>query len=207
MKRLIVFDMDGTLISGNSWSRLNKYFGVEEEALKFMNEYIKGYIGYCEFMRKTVKLWGEGVHISTIQAILRQYEFSPGAAEVVSELHRQGHTTAIITVSLDILANEVASKLGIPYVIANGLEVDKSGYLTGGCTCRVELLRKDRALRELADKLGFSLATCVAIGDSKYDRSILEAAGLGIAYKADPELKEVADVVINDLMEILKYLK
>jgi len=203
---LIVFDMDGTLVEGNSWSKVNKYFGVEEKALEYMDMYLRGEIRYCEFMDAVIKLWGRNVHISTIESIFENFKLVNGAFEVVSKLRRIGHELAIITVGLDILAGKVAEKLGIKHVIANGLEVDNKGFLTGKGICRVELLRKDIALNKLCRKLGYALNECVAIGDSKFDKSIIEVAGLGIAFRADPELINVADVSIDDLRDILKYV-
>jgi phosphoserine phosphatase len=203
---LITFDMDGTLIKGNSWSRLDRHFGVEDLALRCLEDYLKGLLNYRDFLNSYISLWGKNIHISIIESTLSNYTLSPGAIEVVSGLHRRGHTTAIITVGLDILANKVASRLKIPNVMANGLEVDERGYLTGKVVCRVELLRKDIALKSLMTQLGISQRECVAIGDSKYDRTMLEAASLGIAYKADHELVEAADVSIIDLREIPTHI-
>lgn len=203
---LIVFDMDGTLIEGNSWSRLNKFFNVENKALTYMKDYINGNIKYCDFMKRVINLWGENIHIKTIKSILLNYKLSPGAFEVIQELHKRGFITAIITVGLDILANDVARNLNISYVLANGLEINIEGYLTGNSICRVELLRKDKALKVLAEHLNIPLDRTIAVGDSKYDISMLKIAGLGIAYNADPELIREADISITDLREILKYV-
>jgi len=204
---LIAFDMDGTLVEGNSWARINKHFGVEEKALKYMNDYLRGVISYREFMNNVIRLWGNNVHIKDIERILERYKLMPGAEEVISSLRSHGFTVAIITVGLDILANKIADKLGISHVIANGVETDENGYLTGNGICRVELGHKDKALIKLAEKLDIPLSKTIAVGDSKYDKSMLEVSGFGIAYNAEPELAEIADACINDLREILNYIK
>lgn len=128
---------------------------------------------------------------------------------VVGEIVRRGFQTAIITGGLDVLAGNVARDLGIPHIIANGLEVDKSGYLTGEGILRVEPRHKDKNLVKLAKDLEISPEERVAIGDGKYDVNFLKSAGLAVAVGKNPELARVADVVIEDFdhfPRLLDYL-
>jgi phosphoserine phosphatase len=148
-------------------------------------------------------------HISQIEEILSKFTIAPNAAEVVAGIHRMGGEVAIVTGGIDLLANRVARALGIEHVLANGLEVDERGYLTGEGIFRVDPLRKHEALEKLTKLLGLSLNQCVAVGDSKWDVSFLRNAGLGVAIGSDAELGKVADVIIQDFDhfdQLLDYL-
>ncbi|MFH1821096.1 MAG: HAD-IB family phosphatase [Methanobacteriota archaeon] len=208
--KLVAFDMDGTLIIGEScWGVIHGYFGTQGVANKNLRAYEIGEIDYSEFMRRDIEMWRPVPSIGKIWEILSAYVLAPNVSEVVREVLRRGYQTAIVTGGFDILADAVSRKLGIKHVIANGLEVDEHGYLTGEGIPRVEPSKKDENLIQLAKQLGFSPEECVAVGDSKYDAKFLKLAGLGVAVGGDPELARVADVVIRDFEhfpQLLDYL-
>jgi phosphoserine phosphatase len=205
--KLVAFDMDGTLIEDkSSWWKLHRYFGTYQLSLKNMKNYEEGKITYDKFMRLDIALWKPRPHISTIRKILLDYSFAPNAKYVINALQKKKYHVALITTGLDILANAVASKLHIPNVIANGLVVDKNGYLTKKVIFKVDLFEKEKAFNKLIEKIGIPRTQCIAVGDSKYDVNFLRNAGLGIAFKADKDLISVADVVISDLIELLSFV-
>lgn len=208
--KLVAFDMDGTLTLGyNSWEMINRYFGAQRAAWHNFEAWDRGEISYPEFVHRDIALWQPVPTIKKIEAILSYYNLAPNVKEVLGEIHRKRYKTAIITSGLDILANEVAKELSIPNVVANGLKVDKRGYLTGEGILRVDPNKKNETLSQLAKDLGVSLEGCVAVGDSKYDAKFLECAGLGVGIGGDSELARVADVVIRDfehLSRLLDYL-
>jgi phosphoserine phosphatase len=151
-------------------------------------------------------LWKPRPHISTIEKVLLDYTITPNAENVVKTITQKGIHTAIITSGLDILANSVASRLGICNVAANGLVFDEDGFLTDKVTFRVDLLKKHKAFNELIEKLGIPRNQSVAVGDSRYDTNFLKNAGLGVAYTKDNELASAADITITDLKELLNFL-
>lgn len=208
--RLVAFDMDGTLIQENScWGIIHRHFKTQKAALKNLEAYERGEIDYPEFMRRDIKLWQPPPHISQIERILSNFKLVPNAKKIVGQIRKKGYEIAIITGGLDLLANKVANKLGITHVLANGLEVDERGYLTGEGIFRVEPYRKHEALARLAKELNLTLDECVAVGDSKYDAKFLEYAGLGVAIGEDTVLAKVADVVLQDFKQfpqLLNYL-
>jgi phosphoserine phosphatase len=208
--KLIAFDMDGTLVVEDScWRALHVHFGTEEKARVNLEAYEKGVIDYPEFMRRDISLWQPLPTLEEIKEVLRRYELVPNVREVLGEIHARGYRTAIITGGIDVLAEEVARDLGIRHVMANGLEVDERGRLTGEGIFRVEPNRKDDVLERFAAKLRIGLEECVAVGDSKYDVKFLERAGLGVAIGGNPKLAKVADVVIEGfehLPQLLRYL-
>jgi phosphoserine phosphatase len=208
--RLVAFDMDGTLIEqDSSWWAIHRHFGVEKEAQRNLDAYERGEIDYPEFMRRDIKLWQPTPHISQIERIFADFKLVPEAAEVVAEIHRRNYEIAIVTGGIDVLAEKVARRLQIDHVLANGLEVDERGYLTGEGIFRVEPYLKHEALGRLIGELGITFSECVAVGDSKYDAKFLENSGLGVAIGGDVTLAKVADVVIRDFKhfpQLLNYL-
>lgn len=204
--RLIVFDMDGTIISGlNSWQILHRHFNVEN--LTNLRDYLDEKIDYAEFMRRDIKLWQPPPHINEIRRVLLNYELQPHAEFVIKKLRDLELEICIVSAGIDIRARDLGNKLGIKCTVANGLEIDRDGYLTGEGILRVELLKKEKALEEVARFHGFELGECVAVGDSRFDKSFISAAGLGVAYKPSEELVQIADLVVDDLREILKIFK
>ena len=208
--KLIAFDMDGTLLVEDScWGVLHRHFGTSAPARENLRAYERGEIDYPEFMRRDISLWRPTPHISEIEQVLAGFALAPNVAELVKEIGARGHSIAIITGGLDLLADKVAQELGIHHTLANGLEVDERGYLTGEGIFRVEPTLKHEALAKLAAGLGFTSSECVAVGDSKYDVNFLRNAGLGVAVGGDPTLAKVADVIIRDFKhfpQLLAYL-
>ncbi len=208
--KLVAFDMDGTLILGDScWGVIHRHFGSREAALGHLRAWEAGEIDYLEFVRRDIALWQPVPTVADIRKILSSYTFAPHVREVVGEVRRRGYQAAIVTGGLDILADEVARDLDIAHVIANGLAADERGRLTGEGIIRVEPTKKDGILVQLSGRLGIAAEECVAVGDSKHDAKFLEQAGLGIAVGDDPDLARVADVVIRDFEDfpqLLDYL-
>jgi phosphoserine phosphatase len=204
-----MFDMDGVLteeVSG--WKAIHRYFGVDNTQI--LNDYWNGKIDYEEFMRRDIGLWPSKIRISQIEKILSKVKLVPGVRETIKNLRSKGYQKiGVVSAGLDILANKIGHELSLDYIIANGLKVDKQGFLTGEGICRVELLKKDKVLIDLAEKIGVPLSEFIAIGDSKYDISMLKIVGFAIAFNPkDEEIKKVADVIVegNDLRKILNYL-
>lgn len=208
-EKIIIFDMDGVLTEEtSSWTAIHQYFRVDNT--QNLNAYMNGKINYKEFMRRDIATWPNKTHISQIEKVLSNLKVVPGAEETVKNLRVKGYNKiGLVSAGLDLLANKVGDRLGIDYILANGLKVDEKGYLTGEGICRVVLIRKDKVLNNLAKNLEIPLSNFIAIGDSKYDISMLKVAGLAIAFNPkDEEIKKVADVVIesNDIRKILDYV-
>lgn len=204
---LIAFDLDGTLVADkSSWYVLHGHFGTMEKAAANLEAYKNGVIDYSEFMRRDISLWPR-VHHSEVDSLLSKFTLAEGAEETVRGLKSKGYRIAIVSSGIDVLANKVARILDIPYVLANGLELDREGRLTGGGILRVKLMEKERALEPLARRFGLGLRQCVAVGDSDWDFSFLAASGLGVAYRyAGGELDKVAELAITDLRELLRHV-
>ncbi|MDH5702885.1 MAG: HAD-IB family phosphatase [Aigarchaeota archaeon] len=205
--RLVVFDMDGTLVEErSSWWKLHEYFGTTEGAVKNAEDFERGVINYEQWMIRDLALWGTDANIDVIDKVLSNYVLAKNAKLVVRELQKRGYETAIATSGLKVLADRVGKDLGIRHVVANELLFDDEGYLTGEVVASVDPRKKHEALNPLLELLGVSLGECVAVGDSSYDREILRNCGLGIALGSGEGLRDVAQVVIDDLIELLRIL-
>lgn len=208
---IVVFDLDGVLVEiESSWVWLHEYFEVNnDDALR---AYFYGEIDDLEFMRRDIALWHRKkarIHISEIERILSKAPLMKGVKETISRLKAEKIKTAIISGGLEQLGRNVANRIGIDYVLANGLEVDEEGYLLSNGILNVEIADKGKALLMLLTRLNIKPSRCVAVGNSYIDISMFKNSGLGIAFNPFDELvRESADVVIkgNDLRKVLKYI-
>jgi phosphoserine phosphatase len=203
--RLVVFDLDGTLLEAeSSWATVNRAFG--HDSCASMALYRTGAIDYPEFMRRDIASWPKPLRLSRVRETLSDWAFRPGAAEIIPALRERGLELAILTGGIHVLAEEVAESLGIDHVVANELLTDDAGFLTGEARMRVDPLRKEHALAQLCRSVDVPPRACLTVGDSEMDASFLRASGMGIlvgdAAQGDalgvasvPELSALLDVV------------
>lgn len=213
MYKLIAFDLDGVLVDiHSSWEYVHKHFGMNNDASLY--EYIEGKIDDEEFMRRDIQLWKIGnngsISIQDLERILSTAPLMNGASDALSGIRRIGMKSAIISGGLEILANRVARELSIDYVLANGVETDENGILTGEGISRVLVRDKGMAMKTLLDELGIRKEECIAVGNSEYDISMFDVAGFSIAFAPEDDLvRKRADAIVEekDLREILKFIK
>lgn len=206
--RIVVFDFDGTLVlQDSSWITIHKHFGTERAARVNLRDYEKGLIGYEEFMRRDISLWPH-VTLASIAEILRaNTKIRNNARRVVKSLHERGYQLAILSAGIDLIVGKVAREIGIHEYLANGLETDADGFLTGNGISRVEMLRKDIAMQRLLERCGFQPNECAVVGDSKYDLPLMESAGLSIAIDGDDQVRRAADIVVSELADIPEHFR
>ena len=210
--KLVFFDMDGVLADTiSSWKSIHDYFGTSNE--QSVDDYLRGNIDDLEFIRRDISLWKTNGSLTTkdvVQNILFDTPLMEGAEECILFLRKNNIKTAIVSAGLDILAEKVAEELGIDYVFANGIKQDERGQLTGEGILQVQLIYKDKNVKNLAEKLGIPLEKCAAIGNSCFDVPMFETAGLGIAFNPEDEcVKKSADVIVEgkDLSKVIPALE
>ena len=209
---LVIFDMDGVLTDIiSSWKYIHDYFKTSNE--RSVDDYLKGKIDDMEFIRRDATLWkenGKPITKKRLSEILSDVPLMKGAKKCISDLKNNGIKTAIVSAGLDILAEKVANKLGIDYILANGLETDEDGCLNGVGILGVKLMYKELAVKSLSEKQKISLEKIASVGNSCYDIPMFETTGLGIAFNPGDECtRKAADVVVEgkDLSKILPVLK
>lgn len=206
-----IFDMDGVLIEEvSSWVIIHNHFGVNNE--RSVKEYIDGRIDDFEFMRRDIALWMKKrhpLHIDDMKEILNSATFMPGAEETFRILREKGIKTAIVSGGLLCIAEPLAERLGIDIVLANGLETDGQGNLTGEGVLNVPLNSKGSVVRNLLKELEVEKEEAFAVGNSNIDVSMFRETALGIAFNPDDDVvRKEADVVVEqrDLRRILSYI-
>ncbi|MCX8176478.1 MAG: phosphoserine phosphatase SerB [Candidatus Bathyarchaeota archaeon] len=196
-KKIIAFDMDGTLVNMEIIDELAKLAGVGDEVRDITKKAMEGKMSFKEALAKRVSLL-KGLPLSKLEKLKSKLELSPGAQDLIGELKKAGFVIAIITGGFDVFANYIAEKLGVKYVYANKLEV-KDGVLTGRFKGNI-LSPEDKlkALMDVAKKEKVSLSKCIAIGDGANDILLLKKSGLGIGYKPKKIVKQHVNTLIEN---------
>ena len=194
--RLVVLDVDSTLIQGEIIEMLAAHAGREEEVAAVTGAAMRGELDFEQALRHRVSRL-EGLDASVLDEVYDAIELTPGVRTMVRTLRRLGYRFAIVSGGFSQITDRLAEDLGIHYSRANELEI-VDGKLTGRIVGDVvDRAGKATALRQFAEDVGVPLSAVVAIGDGANDLDMLNAAGLGIAYNAKPVLREAADTAVN----------
>ncbi len=207
-KRLIVFDMDSTLVDAEIIDELAKMAGVEKEVRELTSRAMNGEIDFETALRERVKLL-EGLPVEVMERIYDQIKLTEGAKELIESLKKAGYKVALVSGGFTYFTEKLKNELGLDYAFGNELEI-KDGKLTGRIKGRVITAEeKARIIEEIARKEGIRRENIVAVGDGANDRIMIEKAGLGIAFNAKDALKEVADGLISkeNLIGLASILK
>jgi len=194
--RLIVMDVDSTLIQGEVIEMLAAHAGYEGEVARVTEAAMRGELDFEESLRSRVALL-KGVPASALDDVYDAIQLTPGARTMVRTLKRLGYRFAIVSGGFSQITDRLAAELGIDFARANELEV-VDGRLTGRIVGDVvDRAGKAQALREFAAAAGVSEKAVIAIGDGANDLDMLNTAGLGIAYNAKPVVQQAADTAVN----------
>jgi phosphoserine phosphatase len=204
--RLIVMDVDSTLIQGEVIEMLAAHAGCEPEVAAITDAAMRGELDFEQSLRQRVALL-EGVDASAIDEVYDAIVLAPGARTLVRTLRRLGYRFAIVSGGFSQVTDRLADELGIHFARANELEI-VDGKLTGKILGEVvDRAGKAAALRQFAAEVGVPEASVIAIGDGANDLDMLSAAGLGIAYNAKPLVRDAADTSVNvPYLDAIMYL-
>jgi phosphoserine phosphatase len=194
--RLIVMDVDSTLIQGEVIEMLAEHAGCRDEVARVTDEAMAGEIDFAESLTRRVALL-EGLEATALDAVYDELVFSPGARTLVRTLKRLGYRFAIVSGGFTHITDRIAATLDIDFAAANQLEI-VDGRLTGRLLGSVvDRQGKAEALLRFAAEVGVDPSATIAIGDGANDLDMLGAAGLGIAFNAKPVVQQAADTAVN----------
>ncbi|GGV23459.1 phosphoserine phosphatase [Actinomadura cremea] len=195
-KRLIVMDVDSTLIQGEVIELLAEHAGCLAEVAKVTEAAMRGELDFEGSLRERVALLA-GLDAAAIDEVRDRLKLAAGARTMVRTLKRLDYKFAIVSGGFTQVTDALVDDLGIDYSAANTLEIE-NGKLTGRVVGQViDRPGKAAALERFAREAGVPIAQTVAIGDGANDLDMLQAAGLGIAYNAKPVVREAADTAVN----------
>lgn len=195
-KRLVVMDVDSTLVQGEVIEMLAAEAGCLDEVAAVTTAAMAGELDFEQSLRARVELL-EGLPVEAVDRVRSQVRLTPGARTLVRTLKRLGWTVGIVSGGFTAVTDDLQRELGLDHALANVLEV-VDGRLTGQVVGDVvDRAAKALALRRFAEADGLLPEQTVAIGDGANDLDMLAAAGLGIAFNAKPVVRDAADAAIS----------
>ena len=205
LKKLLISDMDSTMITVECIDELADYAGIKSEIAAITERAMQGELDFEEALRGRVALL-EGLDSAAIQLCLdERVKIMSGAKPLVRTMAQRGAATILVSGGFTKFAEPVAQAIGFESFHANILG-EKAGHLTGGLDGPiVDSRKKDELLQSAAQERNLALDLCLAVGDGANDIPMLQRAGLGVAYHAKPKAAQAADIAIkyNDLTALL----
>ena len=197
-RRLVVFDMDSTLIDAEVIDELAIEAGVGQQVAEITEAAMQGKLDFKQSFEQRLSLL-EGLDAAVLPKIAKRLQLNEGAEHLITTLKKLGFKTAIVSGGFSFFGEYLQEILGVDYVYANQLDV-QHGKVTGRVKGDIiDGQRKADLLRELADREGLMLEQVIAVGDGANDLPMLDIAGLGIAFRAKPLVEASAKQAISSL--------
>ena len=204
-KKVIVFDMDSTIVEGEIIDEMAKLAGVGKKVAAITEKGMRGEIDFSESLRARVSFL-KGLRVKSLDSLAKTFKLTKGSEELIAALREMGFKIALISGGFSYFTDVLKKRLGFDYAFGNELEI-KEGRLTGRVKGRIiDAKRKAEVLDEICFKEGITRDEVVAVGDGSNDRIMVANAGLGIAFNAKEILKKVADgAITKDHMKGVLY--
>lgn len=190
-KKLLIADMDSTIVIGETLDELAAYAGLKDEIAAITQRAMRGELDFADALYERVAML-QGLDESYLHETMAQVELSPGAKTLISTMRAHGANTALISGGFSFFTDQVRQQVGFHTSLGNQLQVI-DGKLTGKVI--PPIIDKDTKLNMLidtAEQLGLGMSDTMAIGDGANDVPMLSAAGTGVAYHAHPVAREAA---------------
>lgn len=195
-KKLLVMDVDSTLIKQEVIELLAAHAGREAEVAAVTEAAMRGELDFAQSLHARVKTL-EGLDASVIEKVRATIELSDGARELIAAFKAAGHHVGVVSGGFAQILDPLAAELGLDFACANDLGIE-DGKLTGTVNGQVvDRAHKETMLRSWADQLGLGIEHTIAAGDGANDLDMVGAAGLGVAFNAKPALRDAADARID----------
>ncbi|EME98183.1 putative phosphoserine phosphatase [Streptomyces mobaraensis NBRC 13819 = DSM 40847] len=205
-QRLVVMDVDSTLIQDEVIELFAAHAGCEAEVAEVTARAMRGELDFEQSLHARVALL-EGLPESVVDKVRAEVRLTPGARTLIRTLKRLGFQVGVVSGGFTQVTDDLRERLGLDFASANTLEI-VDGRLTGRVTGEiVDRAGKARLLRRFAAEAGVPLSQTVAIGDGANDLDMLNAAGLGVAFNAKPVVREAAHTAVNvPFLDTVLYL-
>ncbi|SEF70100.1 phosphoserine phosphatase [Actinacidiphila yanglinensis] len=205
-QRLVVMDVDSTLIQDEVIELFAAHAGCEEQVAEVTAAAMRGELDFEQSLHARVALLA-GLDASVVDKVRAEVRLTPGARTLVRTLKRLGYQVGVVSGGFTQVTDDLKERLGLDFAAANTLEV-VDGRLTGKVVGPiVDRAGKARLLRAFAQLAGVPLSQTVAIGDGANDLDMLNAAGLGVAFNAKPVVRQAADTAVNvPFLDTVLYL-
>jgi phosphoserine phosphatase len=205
-QRLVVMDVDSTVIQDEVIELFAGHAGCEEKVAEITTAAMRGELDFEQSLHARVALLA-GLDESVVDKVRSQVRLTRGARTLIRTLKRLGYQVGVVSGGFTQVTDDLREKLGLDFAAANTLEI-VDGTLTGRVTGEVvDRAGKARLLRRFAQEAGVPLSQTVAIGDGANDLDMLNAAGLGVAFNAKPMVREAADTAVSvPFLDTVLYL-
>lgn len=195
-RKLLIMDVDSTLIQQEVIELLAAYAGKRDEVAAVTEAAMRGELDFTQSLHARVAVLA-GLPADVVHSVRQEVKLSEGAAELVAAFKAAGHVVAVVSGGFNQILEPIAAELGLDYWQANELEI-VDGVLTGKVLgAVVDRAAKEKYLREWSAAEGIALEHTVAVGDGANDLDMLGAAGIGVAFNAKPAVRAVADAAVN----------
>jgi phosphoserine phosphatase len=202
----IVFDLDGTLVRyhgvefESSWGAVAAAAGVSDRSHALLREYLPRKDAYAEWGAAEARLLA-GIQVSVVTDAVLPPPYAAGVRVAIDSL-RGKYRLGILSSGVDLVAAWVREDLGLDFALANHLATE-DGRFTGGGATRVDLWKKDEAMRRIAQEQGLLLSRVCFVGDHLNDVAVMRIVGLAIAANPkDDRVRDAADCVIEDFRDL-----
>jgi phosphoserine phosphatase len=205
-QRLVVMDVDSTLVQGEVIEMLAEHAGCRDEVARVTEQAMDGEMDFSASLQARVALL-QGVPAGVLDEVYADLVLTPGARTLIRTLRRLGYRFALVSGGFTHVIDPLAADLGVDYSAANTLEI-VDGRLTGRLVGPVlDRAGKAAALRRFATEAGIPMANTIAIGDGANDLDMLTEAGLGVAFNAKPVVRQAADAALSvPYLDAIAYL-
>ena len=194
--RLVVMDVDSTLLAGEVIDLLAARAGCADQMAKITEATMRGELDFTVSVRERVGMLA-GLDAGALDDVRGKLRLAPGARTLIRTLHRLGYRCGIVSGGFTQITGPLAAELGIDYMAANTLEIS-GGKLTGQLAGPViDRAGKADALRRFAAQAGVPVSQAVAVGDGANDLDMIAVAGLGIAFNARAVVRDAADASVS----------
>lgn len=205
---LLLSDVDSTFLTQEVIELVAEHAGVRDRVEEITTAAMRGELDFAQSLRGRVALL-EGLHESVLAQVRSVLVPTPGALELMARARAAGWVTVLVSGGFHEVIDELADSAAIDHVVANRFEIVDHHFTGRVSGPIIDGAAKLSTLQELAERYGVPRERIIAMGDGANDRPMLEAAGTGIAFRAKPALREIADVIIDgeSLLEAWKHVE